>query len=127
MEGDVENGIIEESSMTVLDSIKEDAVEYKVNTPVQYAEAVLVYANTSSADGHPDVINAITNITSEDIARFQARQARATYGTRCSNANLATRSDCIGLLSNMYKGKVKIGNTRGVSTYGGCKLRIGSL
>lgn len=35
IERDVENGIIEESNMTVLDSIKEDAMEYRVNTSVQ--------------------------------------------------------------------------------------------
>lgn len=45
--------------MTVLDQIKEDAVEAKINEPRLYAEALELYRMTSSTDGHPEVLKII--------------------------------------------------------------------
>ncbi|KAF5975904.1 hypothetical protein FCOIX_7441 [Fusarium coicis] len=63
IEGNVENGIIISPSpsdnMSVLDSIREDAVEAKMNEPEFYAEALQFYAKTSRSDGHPEVIKII--------------------------------------------------------------------
>jgi hypothetical protein len=62
MEGGVENGIIyspPNPNITVLESIKEDAIGYKISDPEWYAKALLFYARTSSSDGHPEVIDII--------------------------------------------------------------------
>ncbi|KAH7150530.1 hypothetical protein B0J13DRAFT_550330 [Dactylonectria estremocensis] len=120
--GNVENGIIEGANLTVLETIKEDAVEYKANTPEQYEEAVLFYANTSSADGHFDVINTILHISLEDMADHWAR---VSYGTRCSNGYLAFTTDCRSLINRMYHAKVLIGDIRAISNFGSCHLRVG--
>ncbi|KAH6990151.1 hypothetical protein EDB80DRAFT_729579 [Ilyonectria destructans] len=125
IEGQVENGIMKGENITVLDSIKEDAVGYKVNAPEQYDEALLFYANASSADKHADVINTISNITLEDVADFQALQERATYSTRCSNGWLAHRSSCLDLLKEMPRVAVLVGDTRDVYSWGDCRLRLG--
>ncbi|KAH6990152.1 hypothetical protein EDB80DRAFT_781910 [Ilyonectria destructans] len=69
MDVQIEDGIIKGSpNLTVMESIKEDAIGYKVNAPKQYAEALLFYAKASSADGHPDVIEIIFQADSEDAA-----------------------------------------------------------
>ncbi|KKK25384.1 hypothetical protein P175DRAFT_0497886 [Aspergillus ochraceoroseus IBT 24754] len=73
--GDVENGIVGGSNgMTVLDVIKEDALSYRVNEPEEYFKALLFYANTSSADGHADVIEVITHLDEGEIAEFKAKE-----------------------------------------------------
>ncbi|KAF7118134.1 hypothetical protein CNMCM5793_007527 [Aspergillus hiratsukae] len=73
--GDVENGIVSGSNnMTVLDVIKEDALSYRVNEPEEYFKALLFYAKTSSADGHADVIEVITNLDEREIAEFKATE-----------------------------------------------------
>lgn len=72
--GDLENEIAEDpNNMTVLDVIKVDALEYRVNEPEEYAKALSFYAKTSSADGHADVIETIDNLTEKDIARVRAQ------------------------------------------------------
>lgn len=71
--GDVENGIVGGSdNMTVLEVIKEDALGYRVGDPEDYAKALLLYARSSSADGHADVLELIANLPESDIARVQA-------------------------------------------------------
>ncbi|BDD62932.1 hypothetical protein MAP00_007885 [Monascus purpureus] len=71
--GDVENGIVKGSSnMTVLNVIEEDALEYRVNEP-EYAKALSFYAKTSSADGHANVIEIISNLTEREIAQMRAK------------------------------------------------------
>ncbi|KAJ5992990.1 hypothetical protein N7451_008714 [Penicillium sp. IBT 35674x] len=71
--GDVENGLVGGSdNMTVLDVIKEDALGYRVGDPEGYAEALLFYAKSSSADGHADVLELLANLPESDIARVQA-------------------------------------------------------
>ncbi|KAH7137010.1 hypothetical protein B0J13DRAFT_449859 [Dactylonectria estremocensis] len=57
--GTVQDGIIEGSNLTVLESIEEDAMGYRAGAPEQYAEAQSFYASTSSTDGHPEVIEII--------------------------------------------------------------------
>ncbi|KAJ5913563.1 hypothetical protein N7504_002446 [Penicillium tannophilum] len=71
--GDVENGIVRGSdNMTVLEVIKEDALGYRVGDPEGYAEALLFYAKSSSADGHADLLELIANLPESDISRVQA-------------------------------------------------------
>lgn len=63
LDGDVENGIIGGSNnMTVLDVIKEDALSYKTHEPEEYFKALSLYANTSKADGHANVLEIISNL-----------------------------------------------------------------
>jgi hypothetical protein len=75
------NGTFGGTNLTVLDSIKEDDVEYKVNVPELFADALLLYAKSSKKDGHADVVKMISNISLEDISTFQER---AIYSTQCS-------------------------------------------
>lgn len=70
--GDVENGIVGRSGRTVLEVIKEDALGYRVGDTEEYAEALLFYAKSSSADGHADVFELIANLPESDISRVQA-------------------------------------------------------
>ncbi|SCV54239.1 uncharacterized protein FFB14_13546 [Fusarium fujikuroi] len=61
--GGVEDGLIvgqgPNPDITVLDQIREDAVEAKTNEPALYAEALELYRMTSSIDGHPEVLKII--------------------------------------------------------------------
>lgn len=63
IEGNVENGVIISPSpsdnMPVLDSIREDAEEAKMNEPEFYAKTLQSFAKTSPSDGHPEVIQII--------------------------------------------------------------------
>lgn len=66
--GDVHDGIVGgTTNMTVLQSIEEDALEYKTNDPEGYTNAQAFYAQTSELDGHKDVIEVILHPGSEDI------------------------------------------------------------
>jgi hypothetical protein len=62
------------TQMPAMEQIKEDALAYRVNDPDIYFEALLFYATTSAADGHPDIIEVITNLSEEDIAEFKAKE-----------------------------------------------------
>ncbi|KAF5691272.1 hypothetical protein FDENT_3506 [Fusarium denticulatum] len=121
MEGDVQDGITQDTNDTIFDIIKEDAAGYKINAPGQYAEAVALYASTSSEDTHSDLIKAIVDATpDENLAK------RATFKINCDRANYLTRqSDCQQLISHMKKAKMNIGDTRLAAIYGGCRLRVG--
>ncbi|KAF5589028.1 uncharacterized protein FSUBG_11279 [Fusarium subglutinans] len=63
IDGGVENGVIigqgPNPDITILDQIREDAVEAKTNEPGLWAEALELYRATSGADGHPEVIKII--------------------------------------------------------------------
>ncbi|KAF5622328.1 hypothetical protein F52700_10591 [Fusarium sp. NRRL 52700] len=63
IEGGVENGVIlgqgPNPDITVLDQIREDAVEAKTNEPGLWTQALELYRTASSADGHPEVIKVI--------------------------------------------------------------------
>lgn len=68
----MENGIIcipLNPDISVLDSIKKDAVIYKTSEPDLYAEALLFYARTSSTDGHPEVIEILFEADSAEPAQ----------------------------------------------------------
>ncbi|KAF5616102.1 hypothetical protein F25303_13609 [Fusarium sp. NRRL 25303] len=121
MEGDVLDGITQDTNDTILDIIKEDAAGYKFNAPIQYAEAVAFYASTSSEDSQSDLIKAIVDATpDENLAK------RATFKINCDRANyLASQSDCQQLIRNMLKSKTNIGDTRLAAIHGGCRLRVG--
>ncbi|KAJ4246510.1 hypothetical protein NW762_013450 [Fusarium torreyae] len=61
--GGTEDGVITEEwpnpDITVLDNLRENAVEAKTNEPGFYARALEFYAKTNSTDGHPEVIKII--------------------------------------------------------------------
>ncbi|KAI1045827.1 hypothetical protein LB505_014497 [Fusarium chuoi] len=66
--GDVHNGIVGgTTNMTVLQSIEEDALGYKMNDPEDYANAQKFYAKTSDHDGHKHVIKVILHPSSEVV------------------------------------------------------------
>ncbi|KAM6514102.1 hypothetical protein FALCPG4_015265 [Fusarium falciforme] len=73
IEGDVHDGIIGDTNMTVLEMIEEDATEYKVNAPEQYAEALAFYEKTSSADEHANVTDIISRVGHENITDLHTR------------------------------------------------------
>ncbi|SCN85883.1 uncharacterized protein FFC1_05001 [Fusarium fujikuroi] len=127
MEGGVKDGIIEQANMTVMESIKEDAVGYKENAPQQYEEALSFYANPSVHDSHPEVLHAITQITSEDVARFGTLSKRDTFGTKCSTHWLALAHDCQLVLDNMFRYKVLVGNVRDISIQNGRSVDRGKV
>jgi hypothetical protein len=121
IEGGVRDGIAQGTNDTILDIIKEDAAGYKVNAPVQYAEAVAFYASTSSEDTHSDLIKAIVDATPDE-----SLSKRATFKINCdANSNLAFQSDCQQLIRNMLRSKINIGDTRLAAIHGGCRLRVG--
>ncbi|KAF5589029.1 uncharacterized protein FSUBG_11280 [Fusarium subglutinans] len=121
MEGGVQDGITEDKNDTILDIVKEDAAGYKVNAPVQYAEAIALYASASNDYTHSELTKAIVDATpDENLAK------RATFKINCDRANyLAFQSDCQELMSNMLKSKINIGDTRLAAIHGGCRLRVG--
>lgn len=60
--------------MTVLESIEEDAVEYRFNGPELYADALSFYAQSSSLDTHAsDVLELVRRIGDEDVSELQKR------------------------------------------------------
>ena len=65
--GDVRNGMIEDlcNNITVMQSIEEDAVECYDSDPEFYDEVKSFYAQTSSQDGHKDVIEVIMKLGSQ--------------------------------------------------------------
>lgn len=66
MLGQVVDGLCR--GMTVIERITEDAMGYKKYSSEFYAEAVAFYrANNSSSDGHPEVIEIILRVDTEDL------------------------------------------------------------
>ncbi|KAG4258765.1 hypothetical protein FPRO03_13581 [Fusarium proliferatum] len=60
--GDVHDGIVGgTTNTTVLQSIEEDALGYKLNDPEDYANAQQFYAKTSDLDGHKDIIQTLSH------------------------------------------------------------------
>lgn len=67
--GDVIDGMLQ--TLTVLDTIKEDAMRYKKFEPEEYAEAVAFYkAAMNDADTHPEVIEIILQVNEQDLSRI---------------------------------------------------------
>ncbi|KAL1853735.1 hypothetical protein Plec18170_005127 [Paecilomyces lecythidis] len=58
---------------TVIKEIEQDAREYRENDPDEYADAILFYADNSSADGHPGLIETIMRIAHEDASKHHAK------------------------------------------------------
>ncbi|KAK2923235.1 P-loop containing nucleoside triphosphate hydrolase [Fusarium oxysporum f. sp. vasinfectum] len=97
--GDVHDGIVGgTTNMTVLQSIEEDALGYKLNDPEDYAKAQKFYAQTSDHDGHKDIIQTLSHIYNQDISHLEAR---VTYSTTCSTDFNAAKADCTELLDRM--------------------------
>ncbi|EXL39138.1 hypothetical protein FOCG_18242 [Fusarium oxysporum f. sp. radicis-lycopersici 26381] len=107
--------------MTVLQSIEEDALGYKLNDPEDYAKAQALYAQTSDHDGHKDIIQTLSHIYNQDISHLEAR---VRYSTSCSRNFIALRSDCVQLLRHMSTREVAIGDEQGVASWGTCRLRV---
>ncbi|KAM6508128.1 hypothetical protein FALCPG4_018015 [Fusarium falciforme] len=120
--GDVHNGIVGgTTNKTVLQSIEEDALGYKINDPEDYAKAQAFYAQTSDHDGHKDIIQTLSHIYNQDISHLEAR---VRYSTSCSRNFIALRYDCIQLLRHMSTRGEDIGDTQGVASWGTCRLRV---
>lgn len=66
--GEVNNGIVGDTNSTVPESIEEDAMEYKANAPKQFADALSLYANTSSKDAHTDMLDVLSNANLKDVS-----------------------------------------------------------
>ncbi|KAE8384149.1 hypothetical protein ETB97_002403 [Aspergillus alliaceus] len=123
--GDVEDGIVGGSdNMTVLESIEEDAVEYRLNVPELYTDALSFYAQSISLDTHAsDVLEMLRRLGEEDVSELQKRAK--TYSISCSTANLAYENSCYTLLVAMQKTQTSIGNIRALESHGNCHLRMG--
>ena len=98
MMGEVENGIVGDTNLTVPQSIEEDAVRYKTYAPEQFAQALSIYANTSSEDTKPDILKLISNVKALESISLEDR---TTYTIRCSGDHLAYRSSCYRVLDLM--------------------------
>ncbi|KAM5528963.1 hypothetical protein FOXYSP1_16807 [Fusarium oxysporum f. sp. phaseoli] len=120
--GDVHDGIVGgTTNMTVLQSIEEDALGYKLNDPEDYAKAQALYTQTSDYDGHKDIIQTLSHIHNQDISHLEAR---VTYSTTCSTNFNAAKADCTELLDRMPTRRTSIGNGQGVASWGTCRLRV---
>ncbi|KAH6988084.1 hypothetical protein BKA56DRAFT_286079 [Ilyonectria sp. MPI-CAGE-AT-0026] len=67
--GDLVNGLVD-GRLTVLESIKEDAIGYRVGYPDIYFDTLPFYRNTNSTDGHPEVIQIILDAASVDVSAY---------------------------------------------------------
>ncbi|PCD28387.1 hypothetical protein FGRA07_03526 [Fusarium graminearum] len=76
--GEIINGTFEDTNVTVLDRIEEDAMEYKVNEPELFSHALSFYANTSSNDTHTEILDLLANVNLKDVTSHL--EERATFG-----------------------------------------------
>ncbi|EXK40913.1 hypothetical protein FOMG_04480 [Fusarium oxysporum f. sp. melonis 26406] len=72
--GNVVDGKLEDGS-TVLDSIEEEAMRYKKLASKEWADAVVLYKQTSSADTHPEVIEVIFRVDKKDVSQIQVSES----------------------------------------------------
>lgn len=122
MLGEVKNGIVGDTNLTVLESIKEDAMGYKAYAAEEFVEALSIYANTSNEDTRTDVLDLISNVTVKNVSHLEDR---TTFGIQCSGNNLAFRSSCYRLLDLMSKEKLYMGARRRVYAFNSCHLMVG--
>ncbi|KAL1853736.1 hypothetical protein Plec18167_005055 [Paecilomyces lecythidis] len=123
--GDVQNDTSKDARMAVFERIKEDALKYRISTPEQYTDALLLYGNTSVEDQHTDVIDMIKRIGRQNITETKAELGDlSTWSIRCDRSNLAYDSSCQTVLNNMPKSKQMIGTEEDVDHYGSCHLRV---
>ncbi|KAJ5701107.1 hypothetical protein N7488_008655 [Penicillium malachiteum] len=71
--GTVGNGLIDGLNKIVLEAIKEDALEYRVNEPEEYIKALTIYATTSTSDGHTNILDMIMNLEEMEITQMRAK------------------------------------------------------
>lgn len=71
--GEVVNGTVGDTDLTVLGSIEEDAMEYKANVPEDFSHALSVYANTSSNDTHTEILDLLSTVSLKDTTHLQER------------------------------------------------------
>jgi hypothetical protein len=124
MMGEVEDGIVGDTNLTVLQSIEEDAVGYKSNAPEQFSHALSVYANTSIEDTHSDVLQLISNAR---VGNLSTIEARTTYGIKCSDEHLGYRTSCYEVLERTSQERTLIRDRRLLYSYMSCHLRVGPL
>ncbi|CAF3626899.1 unnamed protein product [Fusarium graminearum] len=122
--GEIINGTFEDTNVTVLDRIEEDAMEYKVNEPELFSHALSFYANTSSNDTHTEILDLLANVNLKDVTSHL--EERATFGVSCSANDLAYRNSCLNLIEYMSTSRSYIGmRKRSVFSFGNCYLRVG--
>ncbi|KAL4861958.1 hypothetical protein BDV12DRAFT_179598, partial [Aspergillus spectabilis] len=116
--GDMEEGIIDDDSgnKTVLEVIKEDACDYRVNDADLYTDALTFYSQTSNEDSHAtDVLALLRRVGEEDITELEKDyETRKTFGISCSRNNLAFENSCSYLIRYMGEDRALLGNLRGV-------------
>ncbi|KAM0549560.1 hypothetical protein ACHAPJ_009376 [Fusarium lateritium] len=72
MFGGIEDGKLEGSGMTVVESITQDAVAYKQHNLEDYEKTVSVFQESSSqSDGHSDILEIVFRIYREDVSGIQ--------------------------------------------------------
>lgn len=124
MMGDVHNNVVDGTNLTVLDSIREDAMEYKANSLEDFHEAVNFYNNPGirATDAHTDILDIISEVNHQDVSHLVER---ATFGIKCSGDWLASADDCSRLIRTMSRRKTYLRNDREVHAVGTCHLRLG--
>jgi hypothetical protein len=65
LDGRSPDGINQDTKRMVLEEIRLDAVEYYLNEPESYAQALAFYANNSSDDSRPVIIEVIRQVQHE--------------------------------------------------------------
>ncbi|PYH77617.1 hypothetical protein BO82DRAFT_358122 [Aspergillus uvarum CBS 121591] len=122
MDGRAEGGIIAEDNSTVTEELLEDARGYRLATPELFAQVAARYNATSAADEHPELVELIGSVLTEDLATLAARE---TYSTSCSGDYLALRSNCNTVLEFMSQDQSYTGNVRQLDWAGDCFFRVG--
>lgn len=78
--GDVQNQTGEGETVAVLERIKADALKYRVSTPEQYTDALLLYTNTSVEDQYTDVLDMIKRIGRQNNTETKAELGPLVHG-----------------------------------------------
>jgi hypothetical protein len=131
--GDVEEGLIDggAGNLTVLQAIKDDARDYRMNDEAMYADALSLYSQTSNEDSHAtDVLALLHRIGSENVTEATIEEpsfddGNKTFGVSCSRNNVVYENACGYLVRYMGNSRTLIGNRRSVYSYGKCHLRVG--
>ncbi|UPK96066.1 hypothetical protein LCI18_007001 [Fusarium solani-melongenae] len=123
--GEVVDGTVGGTDLTVLGSIEEDAMEYKANVLEDFSHALSIYANTSSNDTHTEIFDLLSVVSHKDTTHLEER---ATFGISCSADHLAYRNNYLRLIEYMSTSRAYIGRqNRAVFSYGNCYLRVGPI
>ncbi|KAF9772433.1 hypothetical protein IL306_009851 [Fusarium sp. DS 682] len=126
MMGGVTNGMVDDTNLTVLESIKEDAVGYKTYYADDYADAMALYASTADNDTNTKLLTALSETRASKVSQLEERSP--TFGISCSADYLAVREDCVNVLDRMSESRAYVGgNRRAIYGWGTCHLRVGPL